>query len=341
MMFFLRFVIKRLITLAPVILGVTFLTFVTSRLVVPDPARAWAGLRASPSTLEAYAIRYHLRDPIYMQYLYFLLDLLRGDWGTSPVNGQPVLEELLRYFPATLELSLASLIITALLSIGLGVVAAARRERWQDRLVRLFALGTYSFPPFLLALLVQLVLFYALGLLPSGGRLSPDISPPTGITGLYLIDSLLTGNLLAFKDALLHILMPALTLALAVFGLVTRLIRSSMIEVLQQDYIRTARAKGLGEGLVLFKHALRNAAIPAVTALSLIFAYMLGGAVIVEFVFNWPGVGRFAVQSALSLDLPAVMGATVLYALSVTLLNLAADLGYAWLDPRIREIRAG
>jgi ABC-type dipeptide/oligopeptide/nickel transport system permease component len=337
----LRYVLRRIAILVPVIIGVTFLTFATSRLIVPDPARAWAGLRASPSTLEAYAIRYHLRDPVYVQYLYFLYDLIRGDWGTSPVNGQPILPELMRYFPATVELALASLLITVLLSLGLGVLAASKRERWQDRAVRLFSLGTYSFPPFLLALLMQLIFFYALGLFPSGGRLSPDIAPPPGITGLYLVDSLMAGNFTAFKDALLHIIMPSATLALTVFGLVTRLIRSSMIDALQQDYIRTARAKGLGEAAVLFKHALRNAAIPALTALSLIFAYMLGGAIVVEYIFNWPGIGRFAVQSALSLDLPAVMGATILYALSVSLLNLLADVGYALLDPRIRLVHGG
>jgi len=318
------------------VVGVTFITFFISRVAVPNPARAWAGLKASPETVEAYAIRYHLKEPLYIQYFYYISDLLRGDWGISPVNGQPVLEEIMKYFPATIELSIVSIILAIVIGIPLGAIAAAKQDKIEDHLIRLFALGTYSVPPFLMALVLQLVVFYHLKLLPSGGRLSPLIDPPQHITGLYILDSLLTMNWPALVSSIEHIILPALTLALMVFGVLTRLVRSSMLEILRLDYIRTARSKGLDERTVIFKHALRNALMSAVTITALIFAWMLSGAVVVEYIFNWPGIGRYAVQSILSLDLPSTMGVTILYALTVTILNLIADITYAFLDPRVK-----
>lgn len=331
-----RYIARRLLLLVPVVIGVTFITFFISRVAVPNPARAWAGLKASPETVEAYAVRYHLKEPLYIQYFYYILDLLRGDWGISPINGQPVLEEIMKYFPATIELSLVSIIMAIIIGIPLGAIAAAKQDKIEDHLIRLFALGTYSVPPFLMALVLQLVVFYHLKLLPSGGRLSPLIDPPQHITGLYIIDSLLTMNWAALVSSIEHIILPALTLALMVFGVLTRLVRSSMLEILRLDYIRTARSKGLDERTVIFKHALRNALMSAVTITALIFAWMLSGAVVVEYIFNWPGIGRYAVQSILSLDLPSTMGVTILYALTVTTLNLIADITYAFLDPRVK-----
>ncbi len=331
-----RYVARRLLLLVPVVVGVTFITFFISRVAVPNPARAWAGLKASPETVEAYAIRYHLKEPLYIQYFYYISDLLRGDWGISPVNGQPVLEEIMKYFPATIELSIVSIILAIVIGIPLGAIAAAKQDKIEDHLIRLFALGTYSVPPFLMALVLQLVVFYHLKLLPSGGRLSPLIDPPQHITGLYILDSLLTMNWPALVSSIEHIILPALTLALMVFGVLTRLVRSSMLEILRLDYIRTARSKGLDERTVIFKHALRNALMSAVTITALIFAWMLSGAVVVEYIFNWPGIGRYAVQSILSLDLPSTMGVTILYALTVTILNLIADITYAFLDPRVK-----
>lgn len=332
----LRFCLKRLALLVPVLLGVTFLTFLISRVVVPNPAKAWAGLKASEATVQAIAARYHLNDPLHVQYYYYLRDLLAGDWGTSPVTGQPVLENLSAFFPATLELSIVAILVAALLGIPLGVYAAVKQDRPTDHAVRLFALGTYCLPPFLMALLMQLVVFYWLRLLPSGGRLSPFVQAPPRITGLLILDSILTGNAQSLASSLLHIALPATALALLTFGLITRLSRSSMLEILRQDYVRTARAKGLSERVVVFKHALRNGLISIVTVLALMFAWMLSGAIVIEYIFNWPGIGRYAVQSILALDLPAVMGTTLVFTLVVVLVNLLADIAYAVLDPRIR-----
>jgi len=331
-----RFCVKRLALLVPVLVGVTVLTFLIARVVVPNPARAWAGLKASQATVQAIAMRYHLNDPLYVQYYYYVRDLLSGDWGISPVTGQPVLENISAFFPATLELAIVAIIIAATLGIPLGGCGTVKQKKPVDHAVRLFALGTYCLPPFLMALVMQLVVFYWLRLLPSGGRLSPFIQAPPRITGLLILDSILTGNVQSLASSLVHILLPATALALLTFGLITRLTRSNMLEILRQDYVRTARAKGLNERVVVFKHALRNGLISIVTVLALLFAWMLSGAIVIEYIFNWPGIGRYAVQSILALDLPAVMGTTLVFTLCVVLVNLVADIGYAVLDPRIR-----
>ncbi len=322
--------------LIPVLLGVTFLTFMISRVVVPNPARAWAGLKASQSTVEAISARYRLNDPLVSQYFYYISDLLRGDWGISPVTGQSVLENLLTFFPATLELSLVAIAITIGIGIPLGVMAAVKQDKLPDHLVRLFSLGTYSMPPFLAALVLQFILFYRLRLLPSGGRIDPLVTPPIHYTGLFILDSILSGNIPALLSSMQHIALPAAALALLSFGIITRVTRTNMLEVLRQDYIRTARAKGLSERIVIYKHALRNALITTITVLALLFALMLSGAIVIEYIFNWPGIGRYAVQSILALDLPSVMGTTLLFTLIVVILNFAADVLYAYLDPRIR-----
>jgi len=332
----LKFCLKRLASAIPVLVGVTLLTFLISRVVVPNPARAWAGLKASQATVEAIAVRYHLKDPLYMQYYYYVRDLLSGDWGISPVTGQPVLENLSAFFPATLELALVAIGIAAVFGIPMGVYAAVHQDKGVDHAARLFALGTYCAPPFLLALLLQLLFAYWLRLLPTGGRYSPFMSAPPRITGLLIIDSMLSGNLEALSNTLVHISLPALSLAVLTFGLITRLTRSSMLEVLRQDYVRTARAKGLSERVVVFKHALRNGMTSVITVLALLFAFMLSGAIVIEYIFNWPGIGRYAVQSILALDLPAVMGTTLVFTLVIVIVNLLADIAYAALDPRIR-----
>lgn len=333
---FAKFCVRRIISLIPVLLGVTLLTFLISRVVVPNPARAWAGLKASQTTVEAIALRYHLHDPLYVQYYYYLRDLLSGDWGISPVTGQLVIDNISAFFPATLELALVAIVIAGALGISMGVYAAVHQDKSIDHAIRLFSLGTYCAPPFLMALLMQLLFSYWFRILPSGGRFSPFIPQPTRITGLLILDSAFTGNLQALSSALVHITLPAVALALLTFGLIARLTRSSMLEVLRQDYVRTARAKGLTERVVIFKHALRNGFTSIVTVLALLFAFMLSGAIVIEYIFNWPGIGRYAVQSILALDLPAVMGTTLVFTLTVVTVNLLADVAYAILDPRIR-----
>jgi peptide/nickel transport system permease protein len=328
--------LHRILATIPVLVGVTILTFVISRVVVPNPARAWAGLKASQSTVEAISMRYHLNAPLYLQYYYYIRDLLAGDWGISPVSGQPVLENLRAFFPATLELALFAIVIAAALGIPMGVYASVHQDKTGDHGVRLFSLGTYCAPPFLMALLLQLLFCYWLRILPTGGRYDPFIQQPAKITGLLVLDSILAGNVQALSAALIHLALPALSLALITFGLIARLTRSSMLEVLRQDYVRTARSKGLPERIVIFKHALRNGMTSVVTVLALLFAFMLSGAIVIEYIFNWPGIGRYAVQSILALDLPSVMGTTLVFTLSIVLVNLLADIAYGALDPRIR-----
>jgi len=321
----------------PILFGVLLLTFVVSHVVTPYPARAWAGPRASESTVQTIANRYHLNDPLPIQFYYYLSDLFRGDWGVSPSTGQPVLANILAFFPATIELTIVAFLLSVAVGIPLGVVSAVHRDQPVDHLLRLVSLSGIASPPFLVALLMQLILFYYLRIFPeSGGRISPLISPPTHITGLFLVDSLLTGNLPAFVSSLQHILMPALALALVTFGLATRLTRASMLEVLRTDYVRTARAKGLNNRTVIYKHALRNALISTTTIMSSAFAFLLGGTVVIETIFSWPGIGRYAAQAVLNLDFPAIMGTTLVFALGVVLCNLVADTLYALLDPRIK-----
>jgi len=265
-----------------------------------------------------------------------MFDLLRGDWGVSPSTGQPVLSNIETYLPATVELTIAAIALTVLIGIPLGVLAATQKDNAVDHLSRLVSLSGVASPPFLAALLFQLIFFYYLGLLPSGGRISDYVTPPPYVTGLYTVDSLIAGNWTAFVSSVQHLILPAFALAFLILGLMSRLVRASMLEALTSDYVRTAKAKGLSRGLVIYKHALRNAFTQPVTALSLYVAYTLGGSVVIESIFSWPGVGRYAAQAALVFDLPAVMGTTLVFTIGVVLANLVADLLLAVIDPRIR-----
>ena len=262
-------------------------------------------------------------------------DLLHGDWGVSPSSGQPVFHSIAIYLPATIELTIAAIIMTILIGIPLGVVAATNKDKVIDHFSRLVSLSGVASPPFLAALLLQLIFFYYLGLLPSGGRISDSVPPPPTITGLFTIDSLLTGNWAAFVSSIQHLILPSFALAFLILGLMSRLVRASMLEALTSDYVRTAKAKGLIRRLVIYKHALRNALTQPVTALSLYVAYTLGGSVVIESIFSWPGVGRYAAQAALVFDLPAVMGTTIVFAVIVVLANLVADILLSVIDPRI------
>jgi peptide/nickel transport system permease protein len=301
-----------------------------------DPARVWAGLKASPATIEAIRIRYHLNDPLLSQFAFYLTQLLHFDLGTSPIDGSPILSNIAAYLPNTIELALVSIVMDALIGIPLGVYAAAHAGKRKDDVVRVLTLLGSSTPPFLIALIFLLVFFFGLRIAPSGGQLSVLIDSPPRVTGMMLVDSLLALRLDAFVDALWHIILPALALSLTTFGLIARLTRTSMLEVLGQDYVRTARAKGLEESVVINRHALRNALIPTVTVLGLLLGDLLSGTIVVETVFSWPGIGRYATTSVSNADFPAIMGVTIVFTLAVVISNLLADITYAVLDPRIR-----
>ena len=273
--------------------------------------------------------------PLWQQFARYVDALLHGDLGTSIRTGRPVLEDLKTFFPATLELAFCALLIALLVGIPLGVLSAVYRNRWTDHLVRLMALTGISTPAFWLGLGV-IVLFYGkLDWLPGSGRLDDWFDPPTRVSGFYLLDSLLEGNIEVFFNALQHLILPAATLAFVHLGIVARQIRSAMLEQLNEDYIRTALASGLPKFTIVVRYALPNALIPSITVLGLALGDLLYGAVLTETVFAWPGMGAYVVSSIQALDFPAVMGFAIVVSFAYVLVNLVVDLLYLWIDPRM------
>ncbi len=327
------YVLRRLVLITPVALGLVTMTFLISHVIPADPARVWAGPQARPEQVELIRKRYHLDEPLWIQYYYYIHDLARGDLGFSPYTHRPVVQDILTYFPVTLELTLLSTALTIALGVPLGVISALKRDSWIDHATRILALLGTSTPVFWLGLLMQLVFFYYLGWLPATGRI--DV-PYTRITGMVLLDTLITGNLVGFADAVKHLIMPSMCLCFVYVGLIARLTRSSMLDVLSADYIRTARSKGLPEQLVVLKHALRNALLPVVTVIGIQFGWLLCGAAITETVFAITGMGRYAANAIVNLDFPSLMGFTLISGISIMVVNLAVDILYAFLDPRIR-----
>jgi len=258
------------------------------------------------------------------------------DFGIALRTQNPVSKDLKAYFPATLELVTLAMLIAITCGIGLGILSAVRRNKMADNISRVFSLVGISMPAFWLGLLLILILYYHLGIIPAGGRLSPRISPPLTVTGLYTVDSLIAGEFRTFWDALYHLLGPALVLGWIQTAYICRVTRSSMLEVFNEEYIRTARVKGLREKIVIFRHALKNAAIPVITMVGISFGYLLEGSVLTETVFGYPGLGRYSVNSFLSLDLNAVVGSITLIAICYALSNLIVDLLYGFLDPRVK-----
>ena len=318
-------------------LGVTLISFIVSHAVPADPIVSNLGQIASqrPEIVKAFREKWGLDKPLYEQYFTFVRNLARGEFGTSINTRRAVTKDLALFMPATVELATAAVVFALLLGLPLGVLAAVRRDRPIDHLARLVSLIGVSIPIFWLAT-VSLVLFYAtLHWTVGPGRLGPQIERPDYVTGMYTIDSLIAGDFDTFKDAASHLVLPGLVLASSIMGLVTRVTRSSMLEVLSQDYTRTARAKGLRETRVVARHALRNALIPTVTILGLAYGGLLSGAVMTETIFNWPGIGRYAFQAVVTNDFPAIMGITFVIGIMYVIVNLVVDLLYGWLDPRI------
>lgn len=332
-----EFIVRRLLLLIPVLIGVTIITFVISHVIPADPAIAFAGgPKAQPETIERIREELHLNEPIYIQYFYYLNDLIHFNLGKSYLESRPVTDALSQYFPATFELTVIAMLISIPLGIIGGIISAIRRNKLSDQITRFIAIIGYSLPIFWLALMFQYLFAYQFPILPLEGRLGIGLAAPDSITGLYILDSILTGNLETLGSSLYHIFMPAFTLGFATLALILRMTRSSMLEVMGMDYIRTARAKGLSERKVIFKHALRNALIPTVTVSGLQFGALLGGAVLTESIFNWPGMGRFAANAVLGLDFNSVMGFTLVVAIIYVIANLIVDLLYAVIDPRVK-----
>ena len=326
---FLAFLIRRLIGIAAVMIGVSVITFAISHVIPADPAVAALGDHATDE--------YKLDRPLPEQYLTYVNDLLHGDLGRSIRTRRSVADDLADSFPATFELSFTALLVSIVVGIPAGIWSAISRGRLPDVVVRVLALAGGSIPVFWLGLIVIGLGYYQLGWFPGGGRIDAFVAPPPLRTGLYVVDSLVAGDVEALRSSLIHLVLPALTLGYFSTAVITRMTRSSMLEVLGQDYMRTAEAKGLRERTVVLRHGLRNALIPTVTIIGLTFGSLLSGAVLTETIFSWPGLGRYATASAVSLDFPAVLGVTLLAAVVYPVANLVVDVAYYWLDPRIQR----
>lgn len=333
-----NYILRRLVLLIPILIGVSLVAFALSHAVPSDPVNAALGQKAAsePEIVAAYREKWGLDEPAYVQYLTYVRNLLRGDLGQSIINRRPIAEELRRFLPATMELATTAIILTLVIGIPLGIISAVERNTWVDSISRILSLIGVSAPVFWLALLGLFLFYSRLGWLPGPGRLSIGVEPPDAVTGFYTIDALLMGDFVLFKDAASHLFLPSVVLASYSTGLITRVTRSAMLEVLEQDYIRTARSKGLREYLVILRHALPNALIPTVTVLGVSYGNLLAGTVLTEIIFSWPGIGQYAYKSSTSLDFPAIMGVTMLIALIFITANLVVDVTYAFLDPRLR-----
>ncbi|MEU6431215.1 ABC transporter permease [Microbispora sp. NPDC046973] len=333
-----RFLVRRIVTALLLAVGITLVTFVLTNLVPGDPVAANLGQRAlgDPAIVAQWRADHGLDRPLPQQYLMHLGGLLHGDLGTSQQSHRPVLDDLAESVPATLELAGAAILVSLVLGVGFGVVAALRRDRFSDHLLRVLSLVGISVPTFWLALVAFYVFFFRLQVTPGSGRIDPGMTPPPQVTGLYTVDALLSGRWDVFSSAVGHLAAPALVLALYTIGLLTRFTRSAVLEVLGQDYVRAARAKGLPGRVVLFRYVLRPALVPVITVAGLAFGSLLSGTVLVEAVFAWPGVGQYAYKSATTLDLPAVMGVGLVVGVVYLVINLVVDVLYGVIDPRVR-----
>lgn len=332
-----RYVAGRLVTTVFLAIAATLVVFLIAHLVPIDPIRANLGDLASskPEIVQAYRARWGLDKPLWDQYAIYLAGLAKGDFGISISTERAVLDDILQYAPATFELATVAALMAALIGIPLGVLAAMRRDTWVDHLARMMSLVGVAAPTFWLAFIALAVFYGGLQIAPSTGRLDLGLVAPPTVTGMYLVDSLIAGQLGTFFNALAHITLPAAVLAASSLGLITRTTRASMLETLGQDYIRTARAKGVRERAVVVRHALRNALVPVVTLGGLAYAQLLSGAVMTETIFSWPGLGRYAFQAAGALDFPAITGVTLVVAVTYLIVNLVVDLSYGLVDPRI------
>ncbi len=334
----LAYIVRRLLLAIPMLLGISLALFVIYNIVQVDPLVMIVGERAmdNPEIVQAAIERWGLDKPVWEQYLVYAGNLLQGDLGMSFLTRRPVLDDLLLYLPATVELAVSSLLFATLLGIPLGVLAGVRYGSKLDRGVWTISLLNASLPPFWSGLIFLFIFYYNLGVMPGPGRLDPRMASPERITGLFTLDSLLTGNWQAFGSAVHHLILPTVILGGFTLALVLRVTRSAIVEEMRKDYIRTARGKGLSELQVVVRHALRNVFIPLVTILGLAFAGLLSGAVMTETVFDWPGLGQYLVRAASNLDYPAIQGGTLLIAAIYIVVNMTVDILYGFLDPRVR-----
>jgi peptide/nickel transport system permease protein len=331
-----NYIIRRLALIIVVVLGITLILFAIMYMVPADPAKAAAGLYAGEEQVQKVREEMGLDKPPVVQYLTYLSNLLHGDLGFSVFTRKPVLAELKIYLPATLELASAAMLLNVVIGFSLGILSAARPGRLVDGLSRLAAAVGVGVPVFVVGLLGQLVFYAKLQWLPIGGRLEFMTVPPPQVTGFYTIDALLLRDMSLFKEALMHLIMPGVVLALPQVAYISRLTRSSILEVMGLEYVRVARSKGLTERLVLWRHVMKNAMLVPLTQLGMQIGWMLGGTLLVEVVFSWSGLGYLAYRGVTQHDFVVVMGVTLTTCLMFVFSNLAVDLLYSLLDPRIR-----
>ncbi len=330
------FIVTRLLLTIPMVLTLLTLVFIIMRVLPGDPVSAVIGMKASPEHIERIRRELGLDKPLWAQYVDYLSNLLRGDLGRSMIWGRRrVVDEIWDRFPATLELSIAGFAVSVAIGLLTGTKAAVEQGKGSDVALRIASIVAYAMFIPLLGMLLQLVFGVYLRLFPVAGRKSPIIDVPK-ITGFYLVDSLIAGNISGVVDALWHLALPSITLGIVLSGIYTRLVRASMLDVLEEDFIRALRARGIPEDTVLYKHALKNAFIPILTMMGLQFALLLAGAVLTETTFSWPGIGTFLVERIEYRDYTTVQGTIVFYALLVSFVSLVVDILYAYIDPRIR-----
>ncbi|MBI2203152.1 MAG: ABC transporter permease [Candidatus Rokubacteria bacterium] len=332
-----RVILRRLPLLALLLAGISLAAFLLTQQLPGDPAFiAAGGGEATPEMIAHARARLGLDRPVWVQYLYYMRGAVQGDFGRSMVNARPVVEDLRKFWPASVELALAAIAISAVVGIPLGVASAVRAGRWLDRLVTPGSVFLGSMPIFWLGLMAVLVFYRMLDVLPAGGRLTVGLTPPPAVTGLFLIDALLARDLAVFGDAVRHLVLPASILSVVSLTMITRVTRAAMLDILHEDYLRTARAKGLAEPVVVLKHALRNASVPILTVIGIQLGQLIGGVVITETIFSWPGLGLYAVTAVENQDYPAIIAFTLVTTVVYVLINLVVDLLYPVLNPQVR-----
>jgi peptide/nickel transport system permease protein len=333
-----NYIIKRLLLGAMVLMGVVVITFFLARIIPSNPAAQWVGPRATQEQIDQATIDLGLDKPLYVQFGKYIQALTKGDLGKSLRSKQPVSTELAAFLPPTIELIIFSTILAILIGIPLGLNAAKRRDQALDHFCRFFSVGAVSLPTFWVALFLQLIFFSILGILPLGGQMDTKIKLLYTVqdrTGFLLLDSILSGNWIVAKDVFRHMILPAVTIALYPIGLVARMTRSALLEILSEDYIKAARSYGIKERIVLWNYALKNSLGTTVTVLALSIGYTLVNTFLVEAIFSWPGIGRYIATAVVALDYPAIIGVTLVSAFAYIMLNLFADIIIA-LDPRVR-----
>ena len=334
-----RYIVQRLVLMVGILIGVLIVTFVLSRILPGSPEALMLGPKTTQAEIDAVREELGLNKPIYLQFVNYLGNLLQGDFGTSLRTKQPVINDVMKKMTATFELTTISVFLVIALGVPIGVLSAVKQNSWLDHAARSFSIAGMALPVFLIGMLLQMFFYGTLGILPLQGRINSGVLLDyefTRVTGLYLVDTLLAGQWVAFKSAAAHLVLPVTTLTIASLAVVARITRNTMVEALGEDFVRTARAYGLPKSKIYFRYALKATLIPMLTVIGLTYGFMLGGSVVVEYVFDWPGLGGYVVNSIVRNDFPAVMGVTLFLATMYLTVNLVIDLLYFVVDPRLR-----